>query len=83
MRLFIYIGEVHLYRVKMDDHKPEVTMSLLGFSQYIGISYPTAMKWRDKGLIPYIKLGGRYMIRLKDANHILREGTESPKDIPL
>ena len=67
----------------MEEGKPEVTMSLLKFSQYIGISYPTAMKWRDKGLIPYIKVGGIYKIRLKDANHILREGTDSPRDIPL
>ncbi len=67
----------------MGEGKPEITMSLLKFSQYAEISYPTALSWMKKGLIPAIRVGGNYRIRLKDANHILREGTDKPKEIPL
>ncbi|MDB5003902.1 MAG: Helix-turn-helix protein [Mucilaginibacter sp.] len=51
----------HASVVAISKNEQPVTAKVL--SQFLSISQPTLIRWRKKGKIPYLKIGGRILYR--------------------
>jgi len=49
-------------------------VSLNGFAKIAGVSYPTALKMRDRGDVRVVKVGGVYRIYAEEVRRFLKEG---------
>jgi excisionase family DNA binding protein len=57
---------------------PRDWMSLREFARTIGVTYQTALRYKDDNHIEVYRVGGRFRISVEEVQRFLREGNRLP-----